>query len=205
MLRELLARVQSVEFEETESWLYLDSITWSGFSRLSLAITLCCGDEPPEAWNVSCDCVVAQSFRQHKSSSVDLTVDHPVLWPHNSAHKELYFSSKPSEPAAVFGSLAEAFLELVGPWFPFSRFMNSYVPTTKLLSGGHGLLASGPEPIIDRLAHVLDGYGVRNNVLPLRYGRIAFNTDRPVRALVFDDSYVAAHSIEASRSEAQRG
>lgn len=204
MLRELLAKVQSVEFEESESWLYLDSIIWSGFSRLSLAITVCCGDELPESWNVLCDCVVAQHFRQHKSSSVDLTFDHPVLWPHNSAQKELYFSSKPSEPAAVFGSLAEAFLELVGPWFPISRFMN-HMPTIELLSRGHGLLASGPEPIIDRLAYVLHGYGVRHNILPLRYGRIAFNTDLPVRALVFDDSYVVAHSIEASRSGAQRG
>lgn len=200
MLRELLAKVQSVEFEESESCLYLGSLTWSGASRVTLALRLYCDDEPPEAWNVSCDCVVAHLFRNQKFSSVSLTFDHPVLWPHNSPQQELYFSSKPSEPAAVFGSLVQAFHDLVGPWFPISRFMNP-MPVIQLLSGGHGLLASGPEPIIDRLAHVLDSYGVRHNVLPLRYGRIAYNTDVPVRALVFDDCYVAAHKIEARRCE----
>ena len=201
MLEELIAKVTSVSFEESESWLYLDSVIWDGPTRLSLMVRLCCGDEPPESWNVSCNWVVAHDFRWRKCGTLDLTFDHPVLWPHNAPKKELYFSSTPSNPPAVFGSLVEAFLELVGPWFPISYFFNNCVPTIQLLSGRHGLLASGPEPIIDRLAAVLDGYGVRHKTLPIAYGKVVYNSDLQVRALVFDGAYVAAHSIEARRAE----
>ena len=201
MVEELVTRIKSFRFEEADGGFYIDSFTWDGPSHLTLGLTLRCGNEPPELWYVSCDLVLAHHFRRRSfsSSKLELSFDHPVLWPHTRSQKELYFSSTPSNPAAVFGSLVEALLDLVGPWFPISWFLNRHIPTIKLLSGRHGLLAAGPEPIVDRLASVLARYDVRHSVLPCPHGRHIFNSSSPVRGLIFDDAYVAAHNIEARR------
>ena len=202
MLEDLVSKISSIEFEESEGCLYIEAMSWQGPSSLSLTLSVGCGDKAIEYWRVSCNWVLAHAFRNRAQSTLRLSFDHPVLWPHSMSFKELYFSSTPNDPAAVFGSLIEAHLDLVGSWFPISRFMNHSLSTIKLLSSGNGLLASGPAPVIEKFASVLDVYRVRHNSLPLRYGAITYNTERKPRAFLFDDSYVVAHDIEADKQDA---
>jgi hypothetical protein len=201
MLQELIDIIGSAEFQESESWLYIDSVNWPNAAELSLLLTLYCGEQEPQAWRVSCDHVLAYRFLTRKTGSLTLTLNHPVLWPHTMPHKDLYVSSRPADAAAVFGSLVEAHLGLVGTWFPLLRFINHSVPTIQLLSGGNGLLATGPQPIVDRFSSLLGSYGVRHNVLPYAHGKIAYNSDLPPMALLLGDSYVAALNIEGERCE----
>jgi hypothetical protein len=199
MLQDLIDIVRSVEFQESESSLSIDSVKWQSSPQLSLVATLYCGEQEPQVWRVSFDHVLAQRFATRKSRSLALTFSHPVLWPHMVPHAELFVSSRAADAAAVFGSLAEAHLDLVGAWFPLLRFINHSVPTIQLLSRGNGLLACGPQPVVDRFSSVLGRYGVRHNVLPLDYGKMTYNSHLPPRALVFDDSYVAALTMEGER------
>ncbi len=199
MLEELLAKVNSIEFEESEGWVNIESINWHAPSCVELELKILCNESESENWQVSCDLVLSHSILSRSHGTLAITMDHPVLWPHISSYAQLYFSSCPENAAAVFGSLLETQLNLVGTWFPITRFINRSVSTIGLLSSGNGLLATGPMPLIEGFQTVLNAYGVCNNILPLQFGRITCNSALKPRALVFDDSYVAAHSIEANK------
>jgi hypothetical protein len=195
-LEELVAKVNSFEFEEFDGSLYIEAIKWH-VSSLELTLAVGCGDDALEYWHVTCDWILAHCLRTRRHGSLMMELDHPVLWPHNSSYAALYFSSAPDNPAAVFGSLVKAHLDLVSHWFPISQFMNRGSATIDLLSSGNGLLAQGPTPVIDRFRSILDAYGIRNTTLPLKYGTRTYNIDLKPVALVFDDSYVASHAIKA--------
>lgn len=195
MLDQLIDRIRSAEFKEYEGCLYVDSIDWSGSSELLLNLRLF-RSEIPEAWQISCKHVRDHTFRNHRFHALQLTSDHPVLWPHKQPHAELYLGAAASNPAAVYGSLVAAYLDLVGPWFPLKRFFNYHASPLQLLAAGRGLLASGPVTIIDRLAAVLREFEVRHNTIPLH--RLQTGIEHELQALVFGESYIAARQIEAA-------
>jgi hypothetical protein len=73
MLQELIDVTRSVEFEESEGWLYVESVEWKSASELSLLLTLCCDEQQPQVWRVSCDHVLAQRFVTRRYGSLALT------------------------------------------------------------------------------------------------------------------------------------
>src|SRR5262245_11798940 len=123
VIDDLVSKVNSFEFEESDGSLVIDAISWQGSSSLSLALTVGCGDDAVEVWRVACSMELAHVLRSPGHRTLTLAFDHPVLWPHTMPCQQLYVTSTPNDPAAAFGSLAQAHLDLVGSWFPISRFM----------------------------------------------------------------------------------
>ncbi len=197
MLDDLITKTHSLEFEDADGALSLESIEWRGRSALDLTLRLFWSEQYRETWRVSCNYVLGYRFLQSRASLLEVYYDHPLLWPHQGRFEQLYVSSKPSDSAAVFGSLVETYLESVGSWLPLLRFINSHVPTIRLLDGGSGLLATAPKPIIDRFCAVLTCYGVRHNTLSSAHWAHRANIELEPRVLVFGDSFVIAQKIEA--------
>lgn len=198
MIDDLVSLVGSLEFEESEGVLYIDSIQWESSSHLLLTIGVWI-DEQRQDWNVICKNVVSHHISNHRCCLLQISFDHPVLFPHIKPSKDLFISSQAVNTAAVFGQLAEAHMKMFVLWYPIQRFLNHGVSTIELLAGGHGLLATGPEPLIDRYREILDKHNIRHTVLAGAHGRPVWNVDSAVIALILNDSFVAAHLIEAER------
>lgn len=96
-------------------------------------------------------------------SSAAIHTDHPLLWPWNRHHLQVFFSSTPAHPNDVIVELLSVHERVVADNFPFLRFLNaSSVPAlSRLLVSGSGCLATAPAPLAHAYSGVLAGAGCR--------------------------------------------
>ena len=203
MLENLLDIAEGIDFEDYGS-LRLTKVESNGDSlRLSLHIT---ADEYPnrhQNWQVLCSAVKEQSLSLGEHYGLEFFDDHVLLWPHSARRTSTSFYGKTESPLAVVGALYQRHKELVGEWHPFHRFLNPDVGLSELISGGFGMLAEGPEPLVLAYEDVMRAHGFSASHLdPTKpvYGggteRIGQNA--PAYVLILDDSYVVAEQFVAS-------
>ncbi len=202
-LRSLIDQIQSYDFEEEGNFVVLESVQWKN-SAVALGIEFSC--QSGQRWVIDCEDV--RDVRICDRTFYDLcfeTGDHPVLLPFNAPPAQLHFSGKAKNVSALAYQLIEAHRSIVEDWFDCMHFFNRGPGTLgSLLEGGHGLLADGPEPLMNAYADVVRNHGVGVSSLPS--GRpLWWNGEywerecEPLAALVFDRSYVISPAITARR------
>ena len=90
--------------------------------------------------------------------------------------------------------------QLVGDWFPLSRFINCAHDFAGLVSGGHGKLAEGPEPLITAYQQVMQQHGFTTSLTsrpPLYWNGEAWVEPGELVVVVLGSSYVVARGVEA--------
>jgi hypothetical protein len=75
--------------------------------------------------------------------------DHPLLADVLDRRAELYFRGPIADQGAFLGDLLRAHHRVMGEWRPISPYLNPALWTTELLSAGTGVLAAGPDRLID--------------------------------------------------------
>jgi hypothetical protein len=202
MLEELLAITNPVDFENYGT-LLLTRIDWSKDALiLSLDIS---ADEYPDIhrrWQVICSGVREDCLSLGYSYDLQLSDDHVLLWPHVARRTSTSFYGKCEHPSAVAGALYERHWELAGKWIPFHRFLNSGVRLTELISGGFGMLAEGPEPLILAYEEVMRQHGFSTSHLdprkPVYWGGEGWLEEKvALSTLVLDESHVVAENFIA--------
>ena len=171
--------------------------------RLSIHIT---GDEYPDIhqdWQVLCSAVKEDSLSLGDHSALQFLDDHVLLWPHLARRTSTSFYGKAENPLAVIGALYQRHKELVGEWLPFHRFLNSDIALPDLISGGFGMLAEGPEPLVLAYEDVMRTNGFSTSHLdptkPVYWGGNEWLGQKaPAFVLILDDSYVVAEQFAAS-------
>jgi hypothetical protein len=125
--------------------------------------------------------------------------DHPALVPLTAERAELYFRGSPEDPDDVGRRLHAAHERVVGPYLRFEKCVNANLPLAELLRGGHGQIASGPLPVLDAYARVLETHNVSVRMVgraPARtWDEVAMRyRDLPTRLRVLDlgESFVVA-------------
>jgi hypothetical protein len=138
---------------------------------------------------IRCRGIVEQEVQPEPCEGIDFVEDHPVLWTYHCESCYLHFTSAPANSFEIVGRLVEAHKELMGEWRPFWDYVNTcYIGGLHaLLETGRGMLASGPEPLVDAYASAI-GDQMKLNVN--RTYDIRYNSDRPYRALILDTGYV---------------
>lgn len=203
VLENLLDIAEGIDFEDYGS-LRLTTVESYGDSlRLSLHIT---GDEHPDrhpSWQVLCSLVKEQSLSLGDHYDLQFFDDHVLLWPHLSRRTSTSFYGKAENPLAVVGALYQRHKELVGEWLPFHRFLNSNIQLSELISGGFGMLAEGPEPLVLAYEDVMRAHGFAASHLdPAKPvyggGTELLGPNAGAFVLVLDDSYVVAEHFAAS-------
>ena len=200
---ENLLNITRIDFEDYGS-LRLTAVESDNDSlRLSLHIT---ADEYPdidENWQVLCSAVKEQSLSLGDHYGLEFFDDHVLLWPHTARRTLTSFYGKTDSPLAVVGALYQRHKELVGQWIPFHRFLNCSVELPELISGGFGMLAEGPEPLVLAYEDVMRAHGFSASHLdPTKPvyggGKERFSQKTPAVVLILDDSYVVAEQFIAS-------
>jgi hypothetical protein len=204
MLEDLLAIAHLIDRDDDDDGpLCLTDTEWSAETiTLSLDIT---GDRYPDIhphWQVICSGVREQCLSLGTAYKLQLTVDHILLWPHKKRKLSTYFSGTCENPDSVIGSLYRRHWELTKGWITFNRFLNPNVHLNKLITGGSGMLAEGPEPLMLTYEDVLQRFGLSTSHVDA--GEPAYWDDETWReeretlsVLVIDQSYIVAEKFVA--------
>jgi hypothetical protein len=202
MLEELLAITNIADFESCGS-LRLTRVEGSGATLiLSLNVS---ADEYPDIhlrWRIVCSGVREDRLSLGNSHYFELSDDHVLLWPHASRRTLTSFYGRCENPSAVAGALYERHRELAGKWIPFDRFLNPGVRLTKLIDGGFGMLAEGPEPLILAYEDVMRRHGFstsHHDSEKPRYwdGEEWVEEKAALSVLMLDESYIVAEEFVA--------
>lgn len=137
--------------------------------------------------------VVAEDVREINGylgwvgGSIDWTEDHPLLWNHNSEWSDLYFSTTPHSPDAVLGRLYRAHEYALRQWRPFS---DNLVASIETLERGRGLLARGPERLMQLYEEWLAGLLVTNRIRNREY-----HASPSARVLLIGEAFAVCNQV----------
>lgn len=203
MLTKLLELTGTLEYEE-DGWTTITSADWRG-SDLILLLCVHVPGSPDSQFRIRCK----QARSHHIIAAANdhlvwLGTEHVVLWPHNQQQNELYFNGTSTDALSLFGALIEAQRSVLGNWFPVDYFLNLPGRSTAILRGGHGLLAKGPESLLDTFGSILNNYGIKHSRLAPRNpvwwnGNQWTLENEQLHALIVGDSYVVASSFTEKR------
>lgn len=123
--------------------------------------------------------------------------EHPLLFGHSGGRSTLYFSSIPDLPAEIFLTAHEVIASVMQGWRAPQEYLG-HDPSgfEEVLAGGHGLLAIGPDPVIDALEQAVSGM-LRVNKIS---GRVK---NASLVVLTADQDFIVCGSVEVTelRSE----
>lgn len=140
-------------------WISLRRVEWLG-THIELDVELRLADAPEQHWRVEChDAVSCSSTGDRSNNGIVVCDDHPLLWPYTMPKIELFFHGKRIDDVnGVVGCLYAAHHETVGEWFPFGTFFNNGPtrPIQRLLEGGFGSFAAGPQELMLAYRRVLE-------------------------------------------------
>lgn len=106
--------------------------------------------------------VVRFSCVPYQPVGFDIVKDHPLLWNFNRNRATLSFQGKPVNVKALVGDITLSLYHISDQWihpgsiFPLRRDLGEY------LSAGFGILASGPENILEAFREVLERHGIKS-------------------------------------------
>jgi len=202
MLQELIKLTETLDSEEDGGIIIVCAAWQNDKEDLELGLDLETGQDDIQKWTLTC-----KSEREHRlifgwGDTLEVSNDHVLLWPHNKTVCELWFTGSNEDVSAVVGVLWKIHYKLVGNWFTFTHFLNYSHDFAGLLSGGHGKLAEGPEPLIIAYQQVMKECGFITSVTtrpPLHWNGQAWVDPGNLVVLLVSKSYVIASSIEAHK------
>ena len=157
-------------------------------------------DSEVQRWGIIAPQAYRWTMREGRADRVQLTSDHPLLLDYQWPQHELYVSARPDDCSAVVGDLYQRHVACVGSWISFQRYLN--LEPFRLLTGGHGKLAAGPEPVVRAYADVLVRRGVRHSTIrsPGPTWMELTRLDRPPSVLLLGETWIVANRFEATRT-----
>lgn len=156
-------------------------------------------------------CVIVGEVEEHRiqlgrCGSMRFEAEHPLVWSSSEPQAGLYFSDAPRDVLGTVGALWRRHRQETRGWIPFERFLNGHLAVDRLLGTGAGLLAHGPQRLLEAYGLELDAQAVPWNIVggrPLTCpypapGAAPDEEDRSLRVLTFDASYVIGAGFWAS-------
>lgn len=155
-------------------------------------------------WQIACSGVREHALSLGYSDEMWLSDNHILLSSHTARTTSIYFHGKCENPASVTGALYERHWELASKWIPFHTFLNSLMQPTKLIAGGGGMLAEGPEPFILAYEEVMQSFGFSTSHLepkPPRHwnGEEWVEDQSALLVLILQDFFIVAEKFEAKK------
>ena len=146
--------------------------------------------EVSKKFKITCNTVLESEVQPSPSGEIVFTEEHQLLWKHTEPHGYLYYTSEPESRYEILGRIWEAHEKAFGGWRPLTEYANTYNTGQfiEFCSGGNGLLAQGPKPLLELYQQAIDGK-VQTNYVP------SYKPEGEAKALVFDDCFVICKSL----------
>lgn len=147
------------------------------------------------AWKLRFSGVVEQQLSVIVDCGLNVWRHHVVLDQYTRRREFLHFAQRPGNADEVIGQLWRAHTAAVDDWIPFDRYLNRELQLAELLASGSGLLATGPDFLIDPYERVMRDFGCQPCRLALP------GPPRLSQGLLahFGESYVVAEQLTVQR------
>lgn len=201
---ELLARLDD-EFWDNDGLLGIVGAQWfEDDLRLQVEVLLC-QEKEPERWEINCGQVFAQRICARFAEVITLTEDSLLLIPYKDNEVQIAFSENNVPPNELFGLIASAYYEFMGPSVDLSRFLNLQLSSKGICSEKYGILGRFPERIAKKVLADLEGHSIKAKML--KGFSPKYWTDRGyvpypanIKALSIGSSYVIGGEFNAKRA-----
>jgi hypothetical protein len=200
----LTALKETSEFEDSGGFRFCSAQRIA--NDIALELFLVPGDGSNEQqWRIDCSGIREYLLQSEFSDDLCVLSEHPVLLSFTEQVTDVYFYCASPNPIATIGALFECHRELVDDWIPFEKYLNVLPKRlSELLASSSGKLASGPVSLMEAYSRVLSEQGIQSSMLPSRPpkfwdGEQWVVSNIPLRALVFDGSFVVAEKFDARR------
>lgn len=193
-LDRLMELIRTDEFQDVGQ-MRIGSARWSSAGGLVLRALIEIGDYERSTWHLRFSAVIEQNLTVITHCGLNIWRDHPAVSQYTDPHHFLHFAAAPGSPAEVVGELLAAHASIVDDWIPFDRYLSREVPLAKLLSSGSGLIATGPDFLVNAYSEVLQRFNCQPVQTALPAGR------QPQQAVIahFGESYVVAENLTVRR------
>jgi hypothetical protein len=204
-LRDLIAGLGN-DFTDDDPWIRVTDATWTETDvDLRLSVRRDSDEEPSAYLRVHCGQV--RDFLMSDVNGGGLNFhegDHIALRLLSEETADLYFNGTAKDPYSILGRLYEEHRNVCDDWKPFDAYINRHWPSSELLAGGYGLLASGPKFLLECYSVILLKAGLNPriaNCMPAKYwnGSNWIDQSAPLKLLQFGESYVIAETFEAEK------
>jgi hypothetical protein len=146
--------VHAQDLDENWSMTWLDALREGRTLIARLGVHTGLDDVPNQIWEVGARDTRAFSLMEFDLNEWTFSQDHVLLWEHQEPFSQLNYRGPLCRHAEVLWNLHERHCAAVGHWIPFARYINGALLSNRL-SGGGGVLADGPEPLLREYADVL--------------------------------------------------
>ncbi len=159
---------------------------------------------PDQTWEIRACNPVEISLKAGRTHGATLSRDHALLWPYKEQVSQLHFSGPSASHEGLLWELYEAHHALTEGLIP--RYLNAHFIRNRL-SGGCGVLADGPDPLLREYASVLkrsdlEPFFPYPSKPPLRRDEDRGQwivEDRDLSALILGESHIIGTSFGAVR------
>ncbi|MBL0317941.1 MAG: hypothetical protein IPP74_01330 [Alphaproteobacteria bacterium] len=163
---------------------------------------------PRQQWKLECRSVKDYKLQPSNKVGLEVITEHPLLFPHNKAQSELFFNGTTDKLKELLADLVIAHNKIVGTWFSLEDFVHqmpciTHVPYIKNNDFKFGLLAKGPDIVMQEYLKVIDQYKIQANIINQRESKIwdgatwvASTNDNVV--LFVGDNYFITNSIQVT-------
>lgn len=187
----------ATEDPDEQAFLALESASLAE-SKLTIVLVATREGSPPARWELRCHGVRKHVIRLGGFDRLEVVHEHPVLWPFTEPHAEVSFYGKPASIDGLVGEIFKAHIRVADRRTPFRI-------EPEVLEGGFGVLAQGPLALMRAYHEVLARHPMKPALLtlgpPKRWdGARWMPEESELIALLMDDSYAIAESIDAQRA-----
>ncbi|MGH8082028.1 MAG: hypothetical protein ACREP7_15750 [Lysobacter sp.] len=139
-----------------------------------------------------CHLVVESNCQIGWVGLIDCHSRHPLLLKHHEPHSQLFFSSAPASAGEVYLAAHASIASVLQGWrHPASVLCSPPERFESLLSSGNGVLAYGPDTVIQALAKALDGM-LQINAVPTQ----VFGERTQRQAVILGEYWVVCDSVD---------
>lgn len=124
---------------------------------------------PRQKWKFKCLNVKSYQFQPHRSIGLEIVSEHPLLYPYNTIHSELFFNGSTKKLKELLADLIKVHIKVVDEWFSLENFVYQIpcitnVPYATGNDFKYGLFAKGPDIIMQEYAKLLAEYNIPAHV-----------------------------------------
>jgi hypothetical protein len=162
VMDKLLALISEIgEDDDEDTIIRFASATRSGAGmELGLEVSTFSLGVKTRRLQIHCEDVLTYAIKDVAASSLELANSHPLLWRFTHDSASAFFYGAPADAYAAVSALYEKHRQAAGDWFGLETYLNGGIELPELLSGGNGLLAQGPLPLLTVYKNALSQYGV---------------------------------------------
>jgi len=161
-----------------------------------------------QEWGLACGEVEFLCLGMRAGGPAVHYTDHPYLWPYIQPELELYIHGSPEAPDRILRRMFQAYEEAVGmnpwnceQWPPVPAGIRNIRRSEQFFADGYGLLAKGPERLVQSYVRVLEDEGLDHQVLNRGMGwRLEKRRHLPAPELLdLQPDFVIARRFRAAR------